>query len=81
MKKILRVSLTVFLVGVLFCACFITTVAAKTTSGKIGKTITWIFDDETGTLAFRRRIPYLHTSPQTPLEPDTAPFYAKPTKL
>ena len=50
MKKILRVSLTVFLVGVLFCACFVTSAAAKTTSGKIDGGFTWTLDDQTGEL-------------------------------
>ena len=50
MKKILRVSLTAFLVGVLFCVCFVTTAAAKTTSGKIDGGFTWTLDDQTGEL-------------------------------
>ena len=50
MKKIFRVSLTVFLVGVVFCSCFVTTAAAKTTSGKIDGGFTWTLDDQTGEL-------------------------------
>ena len=50
MKKVFRFSLTVLLVGVLFCACFVTPAAAKTTSGKIGGGFTWTLDDQTGEL-------------------------------